>query len=66
MLCVVPVEPHAQKTDNKERFAAAEEDFKIELAEDAVHQTTGGSKNWERLRDNCHKKKINGSISQMF
>lgn len=31
-----------------------------------MHHTAGMSKNWERLRDNCHKKRINGSISQMF
>jgi len=63
VLYVVTVEPCAQETDSKERLDAAEESFKIGLAEG--HQTTGRSENWERLRDNCHKKKINGSISQM-
>lgn len=33
MLCVVPVEPHMQETDNEARFAAAEEGLKIGLAE---------------------------------
>lgn len=35
ILCVVPVEPHVQETDNEERFAATEEGLKIELAEDS-------------------------------
>lgn len=35
MLCVAPVEPHVQETDNEEKFAAAEERLKIGLAEDS-------------------------------
>ena len=42
MLHVVPVEPCAQQMDKKERFAAAEEGFKIGLAEDG-----GASNHWQ-------------------
>lgn len=42
MLCIVPVEPRALETDSEERLAAAEEGFKIGLAEDG-----GAPNHWQ-------------------
>lgn len=66
MLCIAPVAPRARETDERRDLLLLRKALKYDWQRMVVHQTTGRSQNWERLGDNCHKKKINGSISQIF